>query len=399
MVQKILIMNVGSNSIKFKIYAQNSKREIANGSCERIAIDGLFKIAYFKNDLQEKNSFLSYEMPENFPTYEIAIDYLMQKLIDLQILNSLEEIIAVGHRIVHGGIYFYEAVIIDEDVERKIAELSELAPLHNTYELMVYQKLKLALPNVKHVAVFDTAFHHTIPKINCLYAVPKLWKDDLHVRKYGAHGISYAYVLKQAKKLLKKDQVNLIACHLGSGASICAIKNSNSIDTSMGFTPMSGLIMGRRCGDLDPSIHEYIARKLNLSITEINKILNEEAGMKGMVGISDFLDLSKKIVKGNEFDFAVDLYAKRVSEYLVRYINELDNKVDAIIFTGGVAENTADIRNRIINNVKIMNVKLAKMANKKNKDQSKISKPLSKKVYLIKANEEKEILEQLLNLI
>ncbi len=402
MEKKILVINVGSSSIKFKVFSKLSKKELASGICERIFLDGNFLIKYLdesSND-DKKIKYLQYDSKEKFDSYEVALEYLFNKLSILKIINNLEEVEAIGHRFVHGGNKFDSAVKINEKVQTQIKELIKFAPLHNECQLEVYEILKDKFEKRTHVAVFDTSFHMTIPEINSTYPVPEKWRKDFNVKKYGAHGISYAFIVNKMKKIFKKEKVNLIICHLGNGSSVCAIKDNNSYDTTMGLTPMGGLVMGSRSGDIDPSIHSYISKEVGLSIHEINNALNKESGMKALVGYSDFVEIENKAVDGNEFDFAINLYSKSVSDSIVKYINNLENKIDGLIFTGGIGENSIGIINRITKNIKIKRYRISKIFNpKKLNDFSKVNSLFSKKIYIVKSNEELEILNEVLKLI
>ncbi|MGL5591430.1 MAG: acetate/propionate family kinase [Mycoplasmoidaceae bacterium] len=415
MSKKILIINAGSSSIKFKIYNAVNKQDIAWGICERIFIDGAFKISYFKEEDEKRNDEQRIIEKSNFEDHVSALDYLFERLTTLKIINDLSEIIAVGHRVVQGGEYFQSSVLVDHDVIEKIEKLIPLAPLHNEPQLKVINILKDKLSDAKQVAAFDTSFHYTIPDINSTYAVPEDWRQNHGVKKYGFHGLSYRYLTDTVKTILKKNRVNIIACHLGNGASVCAIKENNSANTTMGLTPLDGLIMGTRSGSIDPSIHQYISKQKNLSINEITSILNNESGLKALCGHSDFREICSKSVKGNDFDFTMDIYAKKVSDFIVQYINELSDKVHAIVFTGGIGENNKDIVKRIIDNVKISNYKTNisdsdekrnfsipsfKFLKKgKNYSAKKISTLFSKKIYVIKTDEELVILNDILKLI
>ncbi|MGL5640170.1 MAG: acetate/propionate family kinase [Mycoplasmoidaceae bacterium] len=415
MSKKILIINAGSSSIKFKIYNAENKQDIAWGICERIFIDGALKISYFDEKDEKRNDELKIIEKSNFDDHISALDYLLERLKTLKIINDLNDIIAVGHRVVQGGDYFQSSVIVDNNVIEKIEKLIPLAPLHNEPQLNVINILKDKLSDAKQIAAFDTSFHHTIPDINSTYAVPEDWIENHGVKKYGFHGLSYRYLTDTVRSILKKDKVNIIACHLGNGASVCVIKQNNSVNTTMGLTPLDGLIMGTRSGSIDPSIHQYISQQKNLSINEITRILNNESGLKALCGHSDFREICSKSVKGNDFDFTMDIYAKKVSDFIVQYINELSDKVHAIVFTGGIGENNKDIVKRIIDNVKISKYKtnvsdsneksnfsnsaLKFLKKDKNYSAKKISTLFSKKIYVIKTDEESVILNDILKLI
>ncbi len=388
-MSKILVINGGSSSIKFKVYDSTSMISLCQGLCERIFVDGRFKLTYLDLNTNSENEI---ELETDFPNHDVAVEFLLNKLVECKIIDSIEDIKGVGHRVVQGADDISQSVIVDEEVENIIEKNIELAPLHNKPELDIIKIIKNKLPNSVNVGVFDSAFHTSVPSINSTYAIPKQWREELKVKRYGAHGTSYRYILEKSKSILNKDNLNLIVCHLGNGASICAIKDSKSFNTSMGFTPLEGLIMGTRSGDIDPSIFKYISNKLNIDASEIDKILNYESGVKGLCGYSDFRDITSRSQPGNEYEFTLDLFAKRVVDYIVRYTNDLDNKVDALVFCGGIGENVSIIREKIINSLKVGNYHIDSELNKqKNEDYLKISKHIckhSKNIFVIKTDEE-----------
>lgn len=341
---KIMAVNAGSSSLKFQLFDMPNETVITSGIVERIGLkDGVFTIKYNG----EKKT-----VTQDIPNHEIAVQLLLDALIKENILNNLDEIEAVGHRVVHGGEYFTDSVAVDEDAVEKVEELCELAPLHNPANLIGYRAFKEALKDAGHVFTFDTAFHQTIAQDNYLYALPMSFYEDLKVRKYGAHGTSHKYVSEQASQMLGKNDSKIIVCHLGNGASLSAVKNGRCIDTSMGFTPLAGVMMGTRCGDVDPSIMPYLCEKLNKTPQEVLDIYNKESGMLGVSGISsDSRDIENAYNNGNEAAIRTSLlYSNIVSKYISSYYGELGG-CDAIVFTAGVGENAAYLRSIIIKNL------------------------------------------------
>jgi acetate kinase len=328
--KKILVINAGSSSIKFKLFYAKNLDVIASGLCERIFIDGYFKVKYGNNQLSEANVAM--------PNHTKAIEYMLNQLLKLGIVTNLKEIIGVGHRVVQGG-EFNKSVVINKVVKQRVKELIPLAPLHNEPELAVIEVFEKFLPHAKSIASFDTTFHTTMPPISYTYPIDQKIAQQHQVRRYGYHGNSYRYITQYMTKLLRKTP-NLIICHLGNGASVCGVRHGKSYITSMGLTPLEGLIMGTRCGDIDPSIILYLIRQ-GLKPNTIDDILNKQSGVKGLSGLTDMRDVEAQCAKHNQHaKFTIDLYATKVAEYIVRYANILENKVDAIVFTAGVGENS-----------------------------------------------------------
>jgi acetate kinase len=326
---KILVINAGSSSIKFKLFHVHNLAVIASGLCERIFIDGSFKLSYGDQ---------TFTASTPMPNHTKAIEYMLQQLTSLKIITDLKQIVGVGHRVVQGG-EFNNSVIIDQTVKARIKQLIPIAPLHNAPELAVIEVFDKLLPHAKPVASFDTTFHTTMPPINYTYAIEQNTAKKYQIRRYGYHGNSYRYINQYMTSLLSKTP-NLIVCHLGNGASMCAIKDGKSFITSMGLTPLEGLIMGTRCGDIDPSIILYLIRQ-GLDVQAVDDIVNKQSGVKGLTGSVDMRDLQKQCEQNNPMaKFTIDLYASKVAEYIVRYANLLANKIDAIVFTAGVGENS-----------------------------------------------------------
>lgn len=384
MNKNILVVNAGSSSIKFRIYDINMN-EIASALCERIGVDGYFKLSPSNGNTFEENA--------NFENHDLAIDYFIKKIIELRVIDSLESICGIGHRVVQGG-EVTSSVLIDQSQLQNIYNNIKLAPLHNKPEYDVISILMEKIPGAKNVAVFDTSFHTSIPKVNSYYAVPKTWLQSLPIKRYGFHGTSYRYILEKMREVLNTDKpLNLIVCHLGNGASICCIKKDKSYDTTMGLTPLAGLVMGTRSGDIDPSICQFVAENLNLSINEISNQLNKESGLKAICGSSDFRDITSNAVEGNDYDFARDIFVQKVANYVAQYANHLEGNIDAIVFTGGIGENSFDVRQRICDRLGLLKLSIDREKNlEKYDDYKKINNLTSRvKVYAVRTNEELKI--------
>lgn len=364
----ILVLNSGSSSVKFQLLSFPSQKLIVKGDVDGIGLDSC---TVFVDGVTIKKKFKNHT---DSLTY--ILDLLKKYSIDL-----------IGHRVVHGGEYFSKATKITASVIKKIDNLSELAPLHNPANLAGILACKKLLPKVSQVAVFDTAFHQTIPKVAYLYALPIDYYTKYKIRKYGFHGTSHKYVMLEASKLLKKKNPSLLTCHLGNGSSITAIKKGKSINTSMGFTPLQGLIMGTRCGDLDPGIIPFLQEKTHYTSQEIELILNKKSGLLGIDGFSDMRTIYKKSLKGNKLcTLAIEMLAYDIVKYLGSYW-AITGPIDAIVFTGGIGEHAYYLRKKVIDAFKHFGVKLDVSANKKN--SVLISKKDSKvKVFLIPTNEE-----------
>ena len=340
---KVISVNSGSSSLKFQLFDMPSETVLTSGQAERIGQEmGQFTIKVNG----EKNVTRT-----PIPDHQKAVDLLLEALIENHIVSSLDEIQGAGHRIVQGGPYFKESVVVDEEVLDKVSELSDLAPLHNPAHLVCYEAFKKALPNIGHVFVFDTAFHQTMPPESYLFPVPYDWYTEYKIRRYGAHGTSHYYVSRRAAELMGRDirDLNMITCHLGNGASITAIQNGCSINTSMGLTPLGGIMMGTRSGDIDPTIVFYMAKKLGASWEEMDTYLNKRSGMLGVSGISsDARDIQDAVDAGNtRAIMTVQLYVNRIINVMGGYYTQL-GKVDAIVFTAGLGENDAKMRERIL---------------------------------------------------
>lgn len=384
---KILVINCGSSSLKYQLINITDKSVLASGICDRIHIEG----SIIKHKVNGEKIEQHTPMPNHKAAIKLVFDALMNE--KYGVIKSLDEIGAIGHRVVHGGEYFLQSVLIDESVIEKIHACSDLAPLHNPAHIMGMEACRELMPKTPMVAVFDTAFHHTIPKSAYLYAVPYEWYEKYKIRKYGFHGTSHSYVSKRTVEFLglNPKHSKIITCHLGNGSSICAVKNGESIDTSMGLTPLEGIAMGTRSGDLDPAVLQYIAKKENLGIDEILNILNKKSGVLGISKLSsDFRDLLKAESEGNYLAYlARRVFAYRVAKYIGSYMAAM-NGVDAVAFCAGVGENAVYIRGMIVEHLEFLGVKLNEEVNITTVGKEAIiSTPESKaKVCVIPTNEE-----------
>lgn len=384
-MSKIIAVNAGSSTVKFKLFDMPSENVVAEGLIERIGLDeGHAKIEYGDGQVHDEK--------RPFKDHGEAVQYLLDQLIDLKIVNNYSEITAVGHRVVAGGEFFKDSVVIDDEVMKKIDKLAEYAPLHDPAELDGMKAFKKVLPNAFAVAVFDTSFHVNMPKMNALYSVPYEWYEKYGARKYGAHGTSHRYVAGRAAKMLNKPlaDLKLITCHLGAGASITAIKGGKSFDTSMGFSPLAGITMATRSGDVDPSLVNFMEHKLNISSDDMIDILNHKSGLLGISGISsDMRDVEKAAKEGNQrAQLAIEKDVNSVVKYIGSYIAEM-NGVDAIVFTAGVGENDINFREAVGNRLGYFGVKMDHEKNNIRGEERVISADDSKvKVLLIPTNEE-----------
>ncbi len=383
---QILVINCGSSSLKYQVIDSVSEQVLAKGLCERIGIDGVLQ--YTPAGGEKEVSELS------MPTHLEAIKFVLDALTNDKtgVLKSLDEIDAVGHRIVHGGEAFKESVLITDEVLDVVASCNDLAPLHNPANIIGINACRELMPNVPMVGVFDTAFHANMPAKAYMYAVPYKYYEDYKVRRYGFHGTSHSFVSKRAAELAGKsyDDVKTIVCHLGNGASISAVMNGVSVDTSMGLSPLEGLIMGTRSGDVDPSALEFIGKKEGMDLSQVVTMLNKQSGMLGLSGISsDFRDVLAASADGNEqATMALDAFCYRVAKYVGSYVAAM-NGVDVIAFTAGVGENNAFIREKVLEYFGYLGITVNKEANNNAHDEALISTEDSKvSVYVIPTNEE-----------
>ena len=385
---KILVLNCGSSSLKYQLIDMSNEEALCVGLVERIGIEG----SILKQEKDGVEGKLVVEQP--MKNHQDAIKLVLDALVDSTYggVKEMSEIEAVGHRVVHGGEKFASSVVITDEVKAAIEECVELAPLHNPANIMGIEACEAILPGVPMVAVFDTAFHQTMPKASYLYGLPHELYTKYGVRRYGFHGTSHKYVSQRAAEMLGKniEDTKIVTCHLGNGASIAAINGGKCVDTSMGFTPLEGLIMGTRCGDIDPAIIPFLMRKENLNADGIDNIMNKQSGVYGMTGISsDFRDIEDAAAKGEEkAQVALDAYAQRVKKYIGSYAAEM-NGVDAVVFTAGVGENGIDMREAIASNMEFLGMELDKEANKVRGKERVISTENSRvKILLIPTNEE-----------
>ena len=353
---KILSVNAGSSSLKFQMYEMPEEKVLISGVFERIGIEKSMYTIKINGNKTSKNALL--------PTHKEAVKLLVNELIENKVINSLDEIKGIGHRIVQGADKFESSVVIDDKVIETISELSALAPLHNPAAVIGIKAFKEIIPDAVAVAIFDTSFHQTMEKETYLYALPYNWYTDYQVRKYGAHGTSHKYVAGRLSKILNREDIKVIVCHLGNGGSITAINNGKCVDTSMGFTPNAGIIMGTRCGDIDVSIVPYMMQKTNLTYQELDNVINKQSGLLGISGVSsDSRDIESGIKEGNErCILAQKMFVRKVVDYIAKYYVLL-NGVDAIAFTAGIGENSISTRKHIIDSLKVLGIKLDEEAN------------------------------------
>ena len=395
---KILVVNAGSSSLKYQLLDMDDESVIAKGNCDRIGIDG--HVSHKTGDGR------TYDADCNFPTHTEAFEKLVEVLTtgDAKVIDSMSEISAVGHRIVQGAEVFKETCLVTDEVIDRIDSLAELAPVHNHPHALALRACKKVIPETTpQVVVFDTAFHSTMPRKAFLFGLPYECYEDLHVRKYGFHGTSHRFVTAKLAKELGKDikDLKIVSCHLGNGSSITAVDGGKSVDTSMGFTPLDGLIMGTRCGAVDPSAVEFVAKKLGFTPDEMTEYMNKKSGFLGLSGIaSDNRDITAAADAGNERAKIVgEIFCYQVKKYIGSYAAAM-NGLDAIIFTGGIGENAADVRENACADLDIFGIKIDKEANATRGELKKISADDSKvQVWVVPTNEELLIARDTLELI
>ena len=393
----VLVINCGSSSLKYQVINSDSEQVLAKGLCERIGIDGRLVYQPAGGEKEVTDTAM--------PTHKEAVRMVLEALTNEKTgaLSSLDEIDAIGHRIVHGGEKFTSSTKIDDEVIRAVEECNDLAPLHNPANIIGINACRELMPSVPMVGVFDTAFHQTMPKEAYMYGIPYEYYEKYKVRKYGFHGTSHSFVSKRAADIMGKDydSVKTIVCHLGNGASICAVENGKSVDTSMGLSPLEGLIMGTRSGDIDPSAVEFIANKEGMDLSGILNVLNKKSGVEGISGVSsDFRDLEKAASEGNERAvLAIDMFCYRVAKYVGSYVAAM-NGVDAICFTAGIGENTGFIRKKVCDRLSYLGIALDETANGQRGEEIRISTEDSKvAVYVIPTNEELAIARETVALV
>ena len=394
---KILVVNCGSSSLKYQLIDMETENVLAKGYFERIGLEGSF--------LTHKVGGQKYKIEKNIKNHaegmEIVIEQLLHK--DYGVISSLDEIDAIGHRIVHGGEEFCSSTIIDDNVEKAIKSCIPLAPLHNPAGITGIEACKKALPNVPMVAVFDTAFHQTMPEKAYIYAIPYEYYKKYKIRKYGFHGTSHKFVGYRVAEIMNKpiESLKIISCHLGQGASLCAIKNGKSIETSMGLTPLGGIPMGTRSGDLDPSVVTFLMEKENISPADMETLLNKKSGKLGLSGVSsDDRDVEAAANEGNKrAQLAIDTFVYQVAGYIGRYAAQM-NGVDVITFEAGIGENSIDVRKKICDYLGFLGVKIDEEKNSCRGEEVEISTPDSKvKVYVVPTNEELMIARETMDLV
>ena len=395
---KILVLNCGSSSLKYQLIDMETESVMAKGLCERIGIEG----SRLKHQPVGKDDVIFNDYMED---HSVAVKMVLDALTNSEygVVKSMSEINAVGHRVVHGGEYFANSVVITPEVIEAIEKCCELAPLHNPANLIGIHACEKIMPGVPQVAVFDTAFHQTMPERAYLYAIPYEYYEKYKIRRYGFHGTSHRFVSEEAAKMLDRpyDQTKTITCHLGNGGSVCAVRNGKSIDTTMGFTPLEGLVMGTRAGDVDAAVVTFLMEKENLTPQEMDNILNKKSGVLGISGVSsDFRDLEEAANAGNKrARLALDVFAYRVAKYVGAYTAAM-NGVDNIVFTAGIGENAGTVRTAVCSYLGYLGITIDEEANAKRGEEIVISTPDSKvKVLVVPTNEELAIARETVALV
>ena len=383
---KILVINCGSSSLKYQLFDMDNEEVLVKGLVERIGIDG--------SRLKQEKGDDEYIIEEDMKDHTEAVKHVFDAITDKEngVISDLSEIDAVGHRFVHGGEKITKSVVIDEEVKKAVKEYSKFAPLHNPANMMGLEACEKLLPNVKNVAVFDTAFHQSMPEENFLYGIDYKYYEDQAVRKYGFHGTSHDFITQKTAEVLEKDQkdLNMISCHLGNGSSICAVKNGKSFDTTMGLTPLEGLVMGTRSGDLDPTVVTFLMNEYGYDTKKMDNVLNKESGVLGVSGVSsDFRDLEDAAKDGNKrAETALKMFTNRAKRYIAGYMAEVGN-IEAIVFTGGIGENSIPMREDIMTGFEQFGIKIDPEKNNVRGGCHLISTDDSKvKVFVIATNEE-----------
>ncbi|AKC66980.1 MULTISPECIES: acetate kinase [Bacillus] len=393
-MSKIIAINAGSSSLKFQLFDMPEETVLTKGLVERIGMDNsIFTISV---DGEKKTEVT------DIPDHAVAVKMLLEKLIEFNIIKDFNEIDGVGHRVVHGGEKFSDSVVLTDEVIKDIDQLSELAPLHNPANVVGIKAFKQILPDVPAIAVFDTAFHQTMPEQSYLYSLPYDYYKNFGIRKYGFHGTSHKFVTERAAELLGRplEELRLISCHLGNGASIAAVEGGKSIDTSMGFTPLAGVAMGTRSGNIDPALIPFIMEKTGHTAEEVLSTLNKKSGLLGVSGLSsDLRDIEEATEEGNDrAEVALDIFASRIHKYIGSYAARM-NGVDAIIFTAGIGENSSEVRARVLRGLEFMGVYWDPSLNNMRGEEAFISYPHSPvKVIVIPTNEEVMIARDVMRL-
>ena len=398
---KILVVNCGSSSLKYQLIEMENEEVLASGKCDRIgvkSIDSPF-VEYKGKDGKKLTKEL--DLPNHTVAFEEVVKYLLDP--EVGAIKDLSEINGIGHRIVNGGPKLAQSMLITDEVMAEYTKAIEYAPLHNPAHIQGIEACTKIMPNIPQALVFDTSFHTTIPEYASLYAIPYEFYEKYGIKRYGAHGTSHKYITKQAAKVLGKDinDVNIISCHLGNGASIAAVKNGKCVDTTMGLTPLEGLVMGSRSGDLDPAVLEFVMKKENFDIDQMMNVLNKKSGLLGISGITgDIRDLKELIKEGNEkAELAVDMFAYRVRKYIGAYMAVL-GRVDAIIFEGGIGEHNPDVIAKAVSGLEDLGIVYDNSHNDDEMYEGIVSMPESKiKMYIIPTNEELEIANETMELV
>lgn len=394
---KVLVINCGSSSLKYQLIDMTNEEVLAIGLVERIGLNGSI--------LTQKAGEDKYVIETPMENHQVAVDLVLKALVDEKhgVIKSIDEINAVGHRIVHGGEKYSESALVTEEVMRDLEECSKLAPLHNPAHIIGIKACQKSMPNVPMVVVFDTAFHQTMPASSYMYALPYELYEKEHIRKYGFHGTSHKYVSAKVAEAMGKniEDLKIITCHLGNGASISAIKDGKCLDTSMGFTPLAGLVMGTRCGSIDPAVVTYLIDELGYTAEEVNTLMNKKSGIFGVSGVSsDFRDVEAAAEKGSkEAQIALDLFRNSVKKCIGSYIAEM-NGCDVIVFTAGVGENSIIERGAICRNLEFLGIELDEERNNIRAKVAEISKEGSRiKLYVVPTNEELVIAQDTVSIV
>ncbi len=394
----ILVINCGSSSLKYQLIDMDGENVLCKGLVERIGIEG----SRIKHETTGKETAVIEQTMED---HKVALGLVLDALINKEYgaIESMDEIGAVGHRVVHGGETFASSVVIDKDVMKVLYDCVELAPLHNPPNITGIEACQELMPKTPMVAVFDTAFHQTMEKSSYIYPIPYEYYEDYRIRRYGFHGTSHKYVANRVAEIMGKDikDLNIITCHLGNGSSLCAIKGGESIDTSMGFTPLEGLAMGTRSGDIDPAIIPFIMDKEGMTFDQVNQMLNKKSGVLGISGLSsDFRDLELAIKEGNErAKLAIDVFVNRVKKYIGAYMAEMCG-LDCLVFTAGIGENSSFLRSEICKGLDCLGITIDEELNNVRGEEAKINKNLaSTDIYIVPTNEELMIARDTLELV
>ena len=382
-MSKVLVINAGSSTIKWKLFTKDALEVIAEGVADRIFVDGFIETK-FKGEKHKRDVLLN--------SHVEASEEIVKDLRDLKIIEDASDVTNIGYRVVQGGTLFDTTTVLNDKIVQDIFELSPLAPLHNPGAVEAIKAFQALFVNAVGTATFDTSFHTTISKVNSTYPIEQKLAKELKIKKYGMHGTSHKYITHKLEEVLGKEKVSFVSLHIGNGASLCAIKDSKSIDTSMGMSPLAGVMMGTRSGDIDPSIHAYVYKQKGIMPEDFDKILNKESGIKGVSGISqDMRDIIKAIKEGDEQAiFTMDLYAQKIIDYAAIYLNKINVKSDALVFTAGVGENSRMLREKVLNGLGLFGIEICDERNNgKIGDVTLISKDSSPiPVYVIRTDEE-----------